>query len=457
MIRLFKIILLITLLTSCEKPTKNNKLDVSYLLGGTMNTVLDDSENAMTFPSPGLTGMDELHFFVGNSFFNQNWVSAPASTTARDGLGPFFNAKSCSGCHIKDGRGRPPSDNEISTGLLLRFWTGETDEYGAPSPDPNYGNQLQDRSVPEATVEGMISIEYEYIEGEYPDGTKYTLQKPIYSVNNPQYGNYSKLAPRIARQLIGLGLIEAISEDSMQLWSDPNDDNNDGISGRINMVYDKRSNSYLIGKIGWKAEEAGIYQQVSKAFSRDIGITTELFIEQNGTEEQLDTLELSDAGTPEIEEEDLMKVVLYMQNLGVPVQRNYGDEDIIAGKQLFINIGCNDCHREETTTGNHEFENLSNQKIYPYTDNLLHNMGGMLADERVEYDAQGNEWRTPSLWGIGLFETVNGHTRYLHDGRARNIEEAILWHGGEAGSRKKSFMSLEKEERDKLIKFLNSL
>lgn len=431
------------------------------LLGG-QATIFNTTPNAFGQPAPGLERMDELLFFVGNSFFNQNWVTAPASTTARDGLGPLFNSRSCAGCHFKDGRGRPPLvEGEAPTGFLVRLSVPGADFHHAPQADPTYGGQLQDQALMDVAAEGQVQIDYVEVAGEFADGTPFSLRQPTYTLTDLAYGETHPeimLSPRVANQMVGLGLLEAISEETLLALADPTDRNGDGISGRPNYVWDFYNSRLALGRFGWKANQPHLLQQVAAAFVGDMGITTALFPDANCTTVQSDCVAAPHGGAPEIDDDDFLKVVLYASSLAVPAQRDWEDEGVLQGKQLFVDIGCASCHTPTLETGIHPtIPALSHQTIHPYTDLLLHDMGEGLADGRPDFQATGSEWRTPPLWGIGLFETVNGHTTYLHDGRARNVMEAILWHGGEAESAKQQLLQLTQAERDALIAFLNSL
>jgi len=431
------------------------------LLGG-QTTIYNDTPNAFGQPVPGLEREHELLFFVGNSFFNQNWVSAPASTTARDGLGATYNSRSCAGCHFKDGRGQPPVDGAVGTGLLIRLSIPERDQItGENLPDPNYGGQLQDIALQNIAPEGQVVIEYEEITGEYPDGTAYSLRQPVYSITDLAYGDLADdvmMSPRVANQIIGLGLLEAVPEATILSFADPDDADGDGISGRPNYVWDVLAENTVLGRFGWKANQPDLLQQSAAAFNGDIGITTYVFPVENCPTIQIDCLEAQNGGSPEIDDDDLAKVELYVSTLSVPAQRDYDDPQVIAGELLFEEIGCAACHIMEMQTGEHPtIPALSNQTIRPFTDLLLHDMGEGLADNRPDFEATGTEWRTPPLWGIGLFGTVNGHTYYLHDGRACNLEEAILWHGGEGQASRDAFMNLSAEDRAALVAFLQSL
>jgi CxxC motif-containing protein (DUF1111 family) len=441
-------------------------LEENEQLSGGQATVFDITPNAFSQPIPGLDREQELLFFVGNSFFNQNWVTAPASTTARDGLGPFFNARSCASCHFKDGRGRAPEfAGEMPTGFLLRLSLPGSDFYGEPLPEPNYGGQLQDQAIMGFAVEGGVNIIYEEIPFTFPDGATVTLRQPGYKLTDLAYGELHPemlTSPRVANQMIGMGLLEAVPEETILALADPNDQNGDGITGRPNYVWDAYNSQTAIGRFGWKANQPTVLQQVAGAFLGDIGITTPLFTLENCLEVVADCAAAVNAGSPEgapeIEPDDFLKVVLYSSSLAVPARRDWDEPPVLQGKMIFSQIGCAGCHTPRLETGIHPtIPALSQQTIRPYTDLLLHDMGEGLADGRPDFQATGSEWRTPPLWGIGLIETVNGHTNFLHDGRARNLTEAILWHGGEAEQVRENFVNLSPEAREALLCFLNSL
>ena len=427
-------------------------------LGGD-TTAFSDGKNAFELSARNLDTPLRRAFEVGDSFFEQNWVTAPASTTARDGLGPTLNARSCSSCHSHDGRGRPPENaDDPERGLLLRLSIPGTD---GPIDDPPYGGQLQDRSILGVPVEGRIGIEYQEVPGTYPDGSAFSLRSPVYNIVDPQFGSPHPelmISPRIAPANIGMGLLEAIPEEVILALADPDDADGNGISGRANYVWDVRNGKLTLGRFGWKANQPTVEQQVAAAFLGDIGITSTLFPDENCPEVQSACTEAPNGGEPELTEERLEKVTIYTQTLAVPAMRNTEDGEVKQGAGLFVQSQCSDCHTPRYETGDaHPLEPLRGQVIYPFTDLLLHDMGEGLADHRPDGLATGTEWRTPPLWGIGLVETVNGHTFFLHDGRARSLEEAILWHDGEASESRDNFMGLTLEERNALLKFLGSL
>lgn len=428
---------------------------------GGATTVMAEGRNAFAMPLANLSRETRRAHVVGNSFFNQNWVVAPSSTTARDGLGPHFQARSCSGCHFKDGRGRPPGEGESMVSMVLRLSVPGRDTGGGPLPHPVYGGQLNEHAIPGVTVEGTTSIRYGKIEGAYPDGTPYALRKPEYRIawGSDPAGEDLMVSPRVAPPVHGLGLLEAVAEADVLAHADPEDTDGDGISGRPNRVWDVVAGTVALGRFGWKAEQPGIRQQTAGAFVGDIGITSSLFPDENHSAAQAAAMPvLPVAGGPEIDDRLLDRVVTYVRTLAPPARRDFDDPVVGRGEAHFTALGCARCHVPELQTADEaSLSELAGQTIRPFTDLLLHDMGDGLADGRPAFEADGREWRTPPLWGIGLVETVNGHTLLLHDGRARGFEEAILWHGGEAEAARLAFMALPAEERAAVIRFLESL
>lgn len=431
-------------------------------LGGE-TTRSDVSRNSFSLPAPALTNQERRLFEVGDSFFTQNWVSAPASTEARDGLGPTFNAQACASCHLLDGRGLPPDPSRTGTqlGLVMRLSVPGADPVtGGPPPEPTYGGQLQERAVLGVPPEGTIEVEYEYITGAYGDGTEFELRVPTFTFTDLAYGPLAEdvlTSPRLAPQVIGMGLLEAIPSESILAAADPDDEDGDGISGRANHVWDSRTGARALGRFGWKASVATVEQQVAGAFHRDIGITSALQTEENCPAIQVDCAAAHTGGTPEITDSRLSAVVLYTRTLSVPAMRDFTAPQVRAGARLFADFGCSSCHTPTHRTGETDLLTLSNQTIYPYTDLLLHDMGPGLADGREDFRAGGAEWRTPPLWGVGLADDIQGYRFLLHDGRARTLEEAILWHGGEGEAAREAFRTADAEFRAQLIAFLEAL
>jgi CxxC motif-containing protein (DUF1111 family) len=446
--------LVILLFTTCSEEINNPvppTVDPAEMFSGGGTTTFIFSSQAFSNPASNLSMTTLEKHLEGDLNFEQNFVKAPAPVNS--GLGPLFNNVSCINCHIADGKGRPPFGGEALETMLLRISVDGTGINGGPNPVPGFGGQLQDKSIFGYEPEGNVIISYTEISGNYPDGTPYSLRKPTYQLVG-QVPSGVNISPRVAPFVFGLGLLEAISEADILAKADELDSDGDGISGKPNYVWNDKSNSASLGRFGWKANQPNLYQQSAAAYVNDMGITNPLYqLENCHNNAVCDTL----SDDPEITDEILESVELYVQTLAVPGRRNFDNANVIAGKELFKNIGCAGCHTPEFTTGNHPVSELSSQRIFPYTDLLLHNLGEELADNRTDFRADGKEWRTPPLWGIGLVSVVNGHTNFLHDGRARSLEEAILWHGGEAEQSKNDFVNLKKSDREKILIFLNSL
>ncbi len=448
--------------------------------GGATSRGSTDTANAFSLSSGNMSFRRELDFKIGNSTFRRNWVSAPSSTKASDGLGPLFNSRGCQNCHLKDGRGHPPFSSDVpddSGSMLVRLSVpAATDEdkesIAAHSvntiPDPTYGGQLQDRAIQGFAAEGKLKIDYTEREVKLADGETVSLREPSYSLTDLAYGPISPeimISPRVAPPMIGLGLLEAVPEEQILANADPDDADGDGVRGKPNRVWSREHEKVMLGRFGWKAGVPTIAQQAAEAFAGDIGISTTMMPFNSGdcTEKQQDCLDAPSGASPKYQDvevgDDLFKLVtFYSQNLAVPARRNPDDPQVLKGKELFYASGCTSCHKPKFMTGEMPGQpHLSHQLIWPYSDMLLHDMGEGLADNRPEGAASGSEWRTPPLWGIGLTETVSGHTLFLHDGRARSVAEAILWHGGEAEPSRDKFAGLSKDDRAALLAFVNSL
>jgi CxxC motif-containing protein (DUF1111 family) len=424
-------------------------------------TVSDRSMNAFSLAIPSLNRTDRRAFAVGNSFFKDNWVVAPSSTEGRDGLGPLFNAPSCSTCHLRDGRGRPPSGaDDPERGLLFRLSVPGSEPHGAVEPDPVYGDQLQDRAIGGVPAEATVVTTTRTIRGRYADGTRYTLLAPSYAIVDAAYGPLEPgvmVSPRVAPSAFGVGLLEAVPESAVRELADPGDDDGDGISGRANSVWDAVRREMRLGRFGWKANVPSVELQTAGAFNGDIGITNSVFPHDACSERETACTAAPSGGEPELDTQKLDRVTFYTRTLAVPARRSVRARDVREGERLFRDLECSSCHVPTLRTGRSDVPALEHQTIHAYTDLLLHDMGPDLADGRPDGLASGSEWRTPPLWGIGLVETVNGHTRFLHDGRARNLTEAILWHGGEARAARNAFRRLSGPERAAVVQFLESL
>lgn len=443
------------ILTSCQKNGDISPIEEQdwYTGGSQTSYVFGSGAYGQAFAN--LTGQESFVHDVGDKAFEATFVTAPAPKNS--GLGPIFNSVSCFSCHVGDGRGKPPVPGEQFISLLIRLSLPGQDQYGGPLDVPGFGGQFQQKSIFGIISEGAIDLNYTYQTYYFPDGTTYELQTPSYSIINPYttFPGNVMLSPRIAPPVFGLGLIEAIPDWAILAKEDISDVNNDGISGKANYVWNIDKKQLTIGKFGWKSNTPSLIQQIAAAYNQDMGITNRLFPFESSKNQPQDDLISDDV---ELSDSLLHAVTFYMQTLAVPARRDVKNDEVQKGKKLFYDAKCVACHTpKQRTAVNVAFPAISNQLIFPYTDLLLHDMGEALSDQRTDYLAQGNEWRTPPLWGIGLTEIVNGHSNFLHDGRARTLIEAIMWHGGEAENSKNVVKNMTLNDRNALIKFLRSL
>lgn len=442
---------------------------------GAATVRLRDNANAFSASSANMDFEKELDFKVGNGLFKKLWVSSPSSTLASDGLGPLYNARSCQRCHLKDGRGHPPVDAEDSNvSMLVRLSVpggagqAEIEGYFATLPEPTYGGQLQDFAVLGHPAEGRFEVTYSERRIALSGGAEVWLREPTYQIVDLGYGPMAedvRVSPRIAPQMIGLGLLDAIPAADILAGADPLDADGDGISGKAQIVMSQAHDAPMLGRFGLKAGQPSVREQSAAAFSGDIGISTTLFPAGYGdcTDAQGVCQRAPDGNTDihdnaEISDVGMDLVTFYASNLGVPARRDVDAPEVLKGKQVFYETGCISCHRPKFVT--HRLKDQPQQSfqlIWPYSDMLLHDMGPGLADNSPEGRANGQEWRTPPLWGIGLTQQVSGHTYFLHDGRARSLLEAVLWHGGEAQPHRDSVVAMPPDHRAALIAFLESL
>lgn len=458
--------------------------------GGDTGITITSAES-YSKPSSNITPSRKGDFFIGNAFFKQPWVVAPASTDSRDGLGALFNVAACQSCHIKDGRGHAPLNSEDDAdSLLIRLAmpasTAEQQQALAKSeaekvPHPVYGGQLQDRGIQGVPAEARISVSWKDEPVTFADGHVVTLRRPDFQLKNPGYGAFDDtlmVSPRVALPMIGLGLLEYIPDEAVKRQADVNDDDKDGISGKYNWVIDPETGKKALGRFGWKAGQTRLLTQNMSAFNEDMGLTSRIRPIESCTKNQPECLaaptgadDQGDGKPPvEVSDEVAKFVEFYTKNLAVPNRRNADNKTVLAGKKRFYDMGCQDCHtpRYQLPKGNDDNLEQHGQVIYPYTDLLLHDMGEDLADrtiagkiapkdKQVEFLATSHEWRTPALWGIGLAKTVDSQATFLHDGRARTLMEAVLWHGGEAEPHKQQVLKLDGKGRSELEAFLQSL
>jgi len=447
------------------------------LPGGAATVRARTTAAAFSDPSGNISFERELDFRVGNGLFRKLWVSAPSSTLASDGLGPLYNARGCQSCHIRDGRGHPPEGpDDTGVSMFLRISIpadtdaamAEIEGYLATAPDPVYGGQLQDFGTAGQPAEYRLDVRYEEVEVLLSDGERASLRRPTYAAADLGYGPlhpHAMLSPRVAPQMIGLGLLEAIPAADILAHADPDDADNDGISGRASIVWSREFNMPMLGRFGYKGGMPTIREQSAAAFSVDVGISTPLFPDPWGdcTEQQSDCRTAPHGGDTgqdgfEVDAQGLDLVTFYSRNLGVPARRGEDDPQVLYGKDVFYATGCTACHTPSFVT--HRLQDQPEQSfqlIWPFTDLLLHDMGDGLSDHRPEGRATGSEWRTAPLWGIGLTEQVSGFRSFLHDGRARTVLEAVLWHGGEAQDARDRVVDMPAADRAALVRYLESL
>jgi CxxC motif-containing protein (DUF1111 family) len=432
---------------------------------------------AMSHPDATLDDPGVERFRLGFALFKKMWAQAPSSTQASDGLGPLFNARSCQSCHAREGRGRPPENGVDSESFLFRLARTPTNDAERAAlaaherlnfPDPVYGQQLQDKGVTGLRGEGSPVVTYTDKVVTLAGGETVTLRAPSYSVADLGYGPldpHTTLSPRIAQSLPGMGLLDAIPEAEILAGAERQSKANDGIHGRPNRVRDPKTGEVMIGRFGWKAQNQTVRAQAAAALSSDIGISSPDAPDPYGDCTQAETAcrkmptgvqkRLGDTEAPD---PVLELLTAYTANLAVPARRDADQPDVLAGKALFYQAGCATCHTPKFVTARNAAEpQYAFQLIWPYSDLLLHDMGEGLADGQQVGEATGRDWRTAPLWGIGLAQTVNGYQAYLHDGRARTLEEAILWHGGEGERARNAYAALARDDRQKLLKFLGSL
>ena len=400
-----------------------------------------------------LSNEEQDQFVIGKSFFTIPWVMAPAATTARDGLGPLFNANTCASCHHKNGLGEKFNpDGEISRAIItkLSLTNGE--------PIPRYGGQIAVNGTIKTLFEGMPTLTEKPVKVTYPDGKSIILHKPQYGLRSLNYGKLPKNVVIVQRRtpaLVGLGLLSKVSDQKILEKVDPDDKDNNGISGRANWLLNKDGKKRL-GRFTTKASAATVFEQSATAAAHDMGLTNPLFPNELCEDEQVSCKNSPrgraspDGTTLDLSRERLAAIAQFLNSTKVPLLKL--DETAENGKQAFKKIGCNSCHLMEMTT-------RDGIKFAPYTDLLLHDMGEGLADNRREGSATGHEFKTAPLWGLSTYNKTLKSKKpfYLHDARARTIEEAILWHGGEAEKSKELFMKLPDNQRNAIFSFLNKL
>lgn len=422
----------------------------------------DRSSKALSHPYDGLS--DDLldQFVLGRSFFTIPWVESPTATTARDGLGPLFNANSCKSCHQNNGGGESSTDksgsssDSVDRSIILKLVQKRREvpqiknQQSGFKPDPVYGSQLAINGNHDVPYEGRVKVTIESIPFEYPDGDKVVLRKPTFIITDLNYGALSddtSINPRRALSLIGMGLIDRIPADQILKREDEHDQNGDGISGKINTVWSVQDKKLKLGRYGWKATTASLLEQTANALINDMGLTSPWYSMENCTPTQTACTTAYTSPTNDVPMQRLMAISEYISNLKVPLRKKSQGKQ---GEKLFYQVGCHQCHQTSYVSD-------TGVDIDPYSDFLLHDMGVGLADNSRMFKADPEEWRTPPLWGIGISKRLNSKAGYLHDGRATTLEQAVLWHAGEALKVKDKFIHLNKNERAVLLSFLENM
>jgi CxxC motif-containing protein (DUF1111 family) len=485
-------LLSITLLNACERiqdpasplgttvPLDNKAgagttylpVDFAGPSGGT-NTVNQRDALAFHQPSPALSPAEAQYHAAGRVSFEQLF--------GLQQLAPLWNSNTCGGCHVNGGRS-PLGSNPAIPQLLFRVSAPGMADDGGPNPVPGIGGQIQPFAIVNGALgigpEGTVSTTYAEQLQTFADGLGYSLRTPTYTPSVALPAG-TMLSPRIGSQVAGLGLLEAVPEQDILNLADPTDSDHDGITGRPNRVWDAALQQPVLGRFGWKANQPNLLQQAAAAFNGDLGITSPFFpLESNvpggGRNKKGPGVPLPSGGlssltaaaavlrsnttTPtDIDTDGLFSTAFYTGTLAVPARRNASDPQVVAGQALFVSAKCAACHTPTLRTSSLAPYGLGGQTIHPYTDLLLHDMGPGLADNRPDFLASGSEWRTAPLWGLGLSATTSNHTNYLHDGRARNVLEAVMWHAGEGDFSRRYVAQLSQKDRDALVAFVNSL
>ncbi len=374
-------------------------------------------------------------------------------------MGPLYNRLACASCHQKDGRGHAPDTPQARMqSMLVRLSVPGVGPHGSPKPHPAYGGQLNEEGVPGVPGEGRASLYWQETQATLADGTTVPLRWPRLQFEQLAYGplDDALTSLRVAPPVFGLGLLETVPVAALERSA--REKKPDGVSGRVNRVWNEQKHATVAGRFGLKANAPNVRQQIAGAFIGDLGITSPIFPDENCTPVETACRRSPSGGHPELSRKQLDDIEFYVAHLAPPARREVDDAHVKNGEAVFIAAGCAVCHRPSLPSGRHaKYPLLSNRSIVPYTDLLIHDMGENLADHRPDYRAGGRDWRTPPLWGIGLVASVNETANFLHDGRARNFEEAILWHGGEGQAARDRYAKLEKTERENLIRFLQSL
>lgn len=415
--------------------------------------------DAFEQPVAGLSAEERERFFRGRSLFQQSWVVAPARDSEVDGLGPLYNRLACVSCHARNGRGLPPERaDERMQSMLVRLSVPGVGPHGGPRAHPAYGDQFNEEGIPGVPGEGRVSLRWIEQSRRLPDGTLVSLRRPRLAFSGLAYGPAGRMltSPRVGQQVVGMGLLDAVPDEALLALAAERKP--DGVKGRVNRVWNPETGAIAIGRFGHKANMPSLDAQIAGAFLGDLGITSPAHPDENCTSVQRACRQAPSGGVPELSVAQLEAVSFYLAHLAVPARRNADDPQVRRGEALFAAAGCAQCHTPQLeTAASARHPRLAGQVIAPFTDLLIHDMGPGLADGRPDFQASGRDWRTPPLWGIGLTEKISERPRYLHDGRARSLLEAVLWHGGEARLARQRVEALGRADRAALIAFLQSL
>ena len=421
----------------------------------------DATALAYTHPLPAAEPtLDREAFMRGRTQFRRAWLDgSPQQVNDGRGLGPLYNRMSCIACHPANGRGRAPAGpDERMQSMLVRLSIAGRDRDGGPRPHPSYGGQFNEEGVPPVRGEGRVAVQWQPVRHRRADGSVTLLRRPVLRFSELAYGPLDgvRTSPRVGPAVFGLGLLESVPPAALLAWL--RRASGDGVHGRLNQVWDPIAAKATIGRFGWKANTATLQGQIVGAAHGDLGLTSTIVPQPPCAERQRECLQQSQTH-PGVELDDtaVHDMTLYLANLAPAAPRQVDVPAVQQGRALFAQVGCARCHAPALPLGPTAPAGLAGRTIAPYTDLALHDMGPGLSDHRPDYQATGRQWRTPPLWGIGLVPTVNEHTEFLHDGRARSLDEAIAWHDGEARRVRQRYERLPAAQRDALLQFLASL
>lgn len=429
-------------------------------------------------PVANLSAEQQRQFGAGETMFRTIWLVFPAMPVQNNwqymrprggyawGLGPTFIANACVACHVQAGRGKTVERSSSTVfQQLLRISLPGAGPHGAPRPHPDYGSQLQVFDVISADRqqvrqgEADVFIDWQNETLTLSEGEQVELRRPKIRIESLSFGPLGEqimTSLRNAPPIFGLGYLAAVSEDDILQMARAQQAA--GLNGRPNYVRDDINDRTTIGRFGWKSNQPSIRQQIGAAFLHDMGITSSLYPAQNCPPAQTYCKVAPPGDAAELFADEFDDLSFWVQALDAPPRRDHDRADVLRGEKLFAQLHCAQCHQPQLkTAADTPFPALANRVFYPYTDLLLHDMGEGLADGRPDFHAGPRDWRTAPLWGIGLSQQVNGSTHLLHDGRARTVTEAILWHGGEAQHARDAFVRLSRDERAAVVAFVNSL